>query len=166
MPDQDRVDDIGDAFGVPRAPDDEVRTSAEILEERDRYRWERRSEMRTMLAALLGIALVAASAPAFAHVVEVTTAVSLADVEDQETLTAAIRAAVNEAMESAVGFKPTLIALTRANVIGERLYVRLLMADAEGEAMLRDLVGDRPPAEATPPDEATPVAAKAPRESI
>jgi len=98
-----------------------------------------------MLAALLGIALVAASAPAFAHVVEVTTAVSLADVEDQETLTAAIRAAVNEAMESAVGFKPTLIALTRANVIGERLYVRLLMADAEGEEMLRDLAPDGPP---------------------
>ena len=39
-PDQDRVDDIGDAFGVPRAPDDDVRTSAETLEERDRYRWE------------------------------------------------------------------------------------------------------------------------------
>ena len=39
-PDQDRVDDIGDALGVPRAPDDEVRTSGEILEERDRYRWE------------------------------------------------------------------------------------------------------------------------------
>jgi Family of unknown function (DUF6335) len=39
-PDQDRVDDIGDALGVPRAPDDEIRTSAEILEERDRYRWE------------------------------------------------------------------------------------------------------------------------------
>ena len=101
--------------------------------------------MRTMFAALLGIALVAAAAPAFAHVVEVTTAVSLTDVEDQETLTAAIRAAVNEAMESAVGFKPTLIALTRANVIGERLYVRLLMADAEGEEMLRDLAPDGPP---------------------
>ncbi len=63
--------------------------------------------MRTMLAALLGIALMAASAPAFAHVVEVTTAVSLADVE--------------------------------------RLYVRLLMADAEGEEMLRDLAPDGPP---------------------
>jgi len=25
---------------VQRAPDDEVRTSAETLEERDRYRWE------------------------------------------------------------------------------------------------------------------------------
>ena len=38
--DQDRVDDIGDALGVPRAPDDEFKTSGEILEERDRYRWE------------------------------------------------------------------------------------------------------------------------------
>jgi|SRR2546422_9254865 len=102
--------------------------------------------MRTMLAALLGIALVAAAAPAFAHVVEVTTAVSLADVDDQETLTAAIHAAVNEAIEGTVAFKPTLVALTRANVIGERLYVRLLMADAEGEEMLRDLVTDGPSA--------------------
>ena len=39
-PDQDRVDDIGDALGVPRGPDEEVRTSAEILEERDRRRWD------------------------------------------------------------------------------------------------------------------------------
>jgi len=46
--------------------------------------------MRTMLAALFGNALMAAAAPAFAHVVEVTTSVSLADVEDQGTLTAAM----------------------------------------------------------------------------
>jgi hypothetical protein len=34
------VDDLGDALGVPRAPDEEVRTSQEILEARDRNRWE------------------------------------------------------------------------------------------------------------------------------
>jgi hypothetical protein len=39
-PDQDNVDELGDALGVPRAPDDEVRTSDEILEARDRNRWE------------------------------------------------------------------------------------------------------------------------------
>jgi hypothetical protein len=39
-PDQDVVDELGDALGVPRAPDEEVRTSQEILEERDRNRWE------------------------------------------------------------------------------------------------------------------------------
>ncbi|MEX2148336.1 MAG: DUF6335 family protein [Candidatus Rokuibacteriota bacterium] len=39
-PDQDIVDNLGEALGVPRAPDEEVRTSQEILEERDRNRWE------------------------------------------------------------------------------------------------------------------------------
>jgi hypothetical protein len=39
-PDQDVVDEIGDALGVPQAPDDELRTSSEILDERDRHRWE------------------------------------------------------------------------------------------------------------------------------
>jgi hypothetical protein len=39
-PDQDRVDEIGDALGVPRAPDEEVRASSDILDERDRRRWE------------------------------------------------------------------------------------------------------------------------------
>jgi hypothetical protein len=39
-PDQNVVDDIGDALGVPRAPDEEFRTSQEILDGRDRYRAE------------------------------------------------------------------------------------------------------------------------------
>lgn len=39
-PDQDNVDELGDALGVPRAPDEEFRTSQEILQERDRYRAE------------------------------------------------------------------------------------------------------------------------------
>jgi len=39
-PDQNVVDDIGDALGVPRAPDEEFRSSAEILEGRDRHRAE------------------------------------------------------------------------------------------------------------------------------
>ena len=39
-PDQSVVDELGGALGVPRAPDEEVRTSGEILERRDRHRWE------------------------------------------------------------------------------------------------------------------------------
>jgi hypothetical protein len=39
-PDQDRVDEFGDALGVPRGPDEEVRTSGEILDDRDRRRWD------------------------------------------------------------------------------------------------------------------------------
>ena len=34
-PDQDSVDEIGDAVGLPQGPADEVRSSEEILRERD-----------------------------------------------------------------------------------------------------------------------------------
>ena len=37
-PDQDIVDDLGRALGVPRAPDEPFRPSSEILESRDRRR--------------------------------------------------------------------------------------------------------------------------------
>jgi hypothetical protein len=39
-PDQDVVDEIGKALGVPQAPDEEVRASSEILDRRDEHRWE------------------------------------------------------------------------------------------------------------------------------
>jgi hypothetical protein len=39
-PDQDVVDELGRALGVEQETDEEVRTSREILEERDRRRWE------------------------------------------------------------------------------------------------------------------------------
>src|SRR5215813_13062390 len=39
-PDKSVVDDLGAALGVPRSPEEEVRTSEEILEGRDRHRWE------------------------------------------------------------------------------------------------------------------------------
>ena len=45
-PDQDVVDDLTDAVGIPRAPDEPVRTSEEILEERDRHRWEQEQNER------------------------------------------------------------------------------------------------------------------------
>jgi hypothetical protein len=38
-PDQDVVDELGEALGVPQEPDAEVVTAGEILEDRDRHRW-------------------------------------------------------------------------------------------------------------------------------
>jgi hypothetical protein len=39
-PDQDVVDELGEALGVAQAPDAEFRPVAEILAERDRRRWQ------------------------------------------------------------------------------------------------------------------------------
>jgi hypothetical protein len=44
-PDQDIVDALGDALGVPQEPDAEVVSAGEILEERDRHRWRTEREM-------------------------------------------------------------------------------------------------------------------------
>jgi hypothetical protein len=38
-PDQDIVDALGEALGVPQAPDAELTTSREMLEDRDAHRW-------------------------------------------------------------------------------------------------------------------------------
>ena len=40
MPEQDVLDEIGEALGVPQARDAEIRTSAEILKDRDRRYWD------------------------------------------------------------------------------------------------------------------------------
>jgi hypothetical protein len=45
-PDQDVVDEIGQALGVPQASDAEVRTSEEILRDRDRHYWHLEREAR------------------------------------------------------------------------------------------------------------------------
>jgi hypothetical protein len=53
-PDQDVVDELGEALGVPQAPDAEVLTSAEILRARDRHRWhlERDAALREERASV------------------------------------------------------------------------------------------------------------------
>jgi hypothetical protein len=43
-PDQDVVDELGEALGVGQAPDAEFRTSGEVLAERDRQRWRLEGE--------------------------------------------------------------------------------------------------------------------------
>jgi hypothetical protein len=44
-PDQDVVDELGAALGVPQESDAEVVTAGEILNERDRHRWRTEREM-------------------------------------------------------------------------------------------------------------------------
>ncbi len=45
-PDHNVVDDLTKAVGVPRALDEPVRTSEEILAERDRHRWDEEANER------------------------------------------------------------------------------------------------------------------------
>jgi hypothetical protein len=96
--------------------------------------------MRRVVAAIaLGLAL-QSSVPASAYLVEVTTSVAVEDAEDQFQLQSAIRGAIDNVLQDAIAFTPTLVVLTHAAVVGDRLYVRLLIADQDGERTFEALL--------------------------
>lgn len=104
--------------------------------------------MRRLAAAACAALVMALSAPAAAFVVEVTTSVPVDDAEDRGQLTNALQAAVDQVLAEAIAFRPTLIMLTHAVVRGNRLYVRMVMADADGEQTFQELApGPETPAE-------------------
>lgn len=95
--------------------------------------------MRRLVAAACTALTLSLPAPAAAFVVEVTTSVSVEDAEDNGQLKDALQTAVDHVLNEAIAFRPTVIVLTRAVVLGNRLYVRLLLADADGEQTFNDL---------------------------
>ena len=104
--------------------------------------------MKAVVAAAGALLMAWLATPVDAHVVEVTTTVSLADAQDQTKLREAVQAAVDGVLKDAIAFTPTLVVLTRAVVVGDRLYVRLLIADQEGERTVKELTNPPPDKEA------------------
>ena len=98
--------------------------------------------MKVIVAALAALTLLGAARPAPAFVIEVTTSVAVSDADDHAILKEALQSAVDGVLKGAIAFTPTLVVLTRALVIGDRLYVRLLVADKEGEQTVKDLADD------------------------
>lgn len=97
--------------------------------------------MKTLVATMAIFAMAYWATPAMAHVVEVTTHVSVPSDSDDVQLKDALFAAIQTVLRTMVDFTPTLVVLTNARTHGDRLYVRLLIADAEGEETLKGLTG-------------------------
>ena len=98
--------------------------------------------MRGLAAAAGAVLLLSLAAPAAAFVVEVMTAVNVDDAEDKAQLNDALQSAVDTVLSEAIAFRPTLIVLTHAVVRGNKLYVRILLADEAGEQTFNDLAPD------------------------
>ena len=94
-------------------------------------------------AGLLTIALATALAsPAMAYVVEVTTSIDLTDVADKAQLRQAVKSAVEDVLANAISFSPTRITVQNARVVGDRMYLLLLIVDAAGEKALEKMAGE------------------------
>lgn len=106
--------------------------------------------MKTLIAATAALWLAWFATPVDAYVVEVTTTVSVTDAEDHAQLRTALQAAVDDVLKEAIAFQPTLVVLTRAMVVGDRLHVRLLIADQDGERAMEELKGGSGSGSASP----------------
>jgi len=95
--------------------------------------------MKALIAAAAALGLAWVATPSDAYIVEVTTTIAVADADDQAQLREALQSAVDNVLKDAIAFTPTLVVLTRAMVVGDRLYVRLLIADQDGERTVEEL---------------------------
>ena len=98
------------------------------------------------------VAMFAVANLAAAHVVQVTTTIDIADVKSPHDFEHALQAAVDDAANEAIGFDPTIVALTGMRVIGDQVVVGILFADDAGKEMLEGLAsgGSEEPDEDNP----------------
>lgn len=102
--------------------------------------------MKYLLGALTAVSVLLFVTPVGAHVVQAMSSVSLADVDvESPELRQALEDEVNGLIRNTIAFRPTLVALTDLQVIGQRLYFRVLIADEEGERTLNAInAAERP----------------------
>ena len=99
------------------------------------------AKIRTFsIAATLGLALLTTASPATAYIVGALTSIRAEDAAaDNATLEKAIRAAVDDVATHAVAFTPTMVSLREAKLVGDRIYLLVLLADQAGEKELEIL---------------------------
>jgi len=95
-----------------------------------------------LIALVAGLAVVAPAQIAQAYVVAVTTTVAMpatSSPQDTALLRAAVKSAIQDVLDHAIGFAPTVVTLEEVRVVGDRLYLVLLIADKEGESLIEAL---------------------------
>jgi hypothetical protein len=110
--------------------------------------------MKRVLTALVGLAIVGFATAASAYVVEITTSIPAVKAADDADLNEALRSAIDDAVTHAIAFTPTLVTLQNARLVGDRIYIILLVVDREGEEMMKRLGAD----DAESPSDASPSA--------
>ena len=100
--------------------------------------------MKALLAAIAALAMTAAASPAMAYVVMVTTSVPATSLADDAQFKTAVASAVEDVLAHAIRFTPTVVTLEAARVVGDRIYLLMTIADADGEATIDGLSTDEP----------------------
>src|SRR5882724_1831449 len=100
--------------------------------------------MRTLLAALVGLAIAAFASPATAYVAQIATSIPAASLDDDAQLQQALGVAIDDVLQHAIAFAPTVLMVQSARVVGDRVYILLLVADSDGEKIIDRLSVETP----------------------
>jgi hypothetical protein len=95
--------------------------------------------MKTLSAVAVGLAIALSAHVAQAYVVQVVTAVPVTaptTAGDPLQLDDAVQSAIRDVLHRAIAFTPSVVQIEDARIIGNQLYLVLLLADTDGEAML------------------------------
>jgi hypothetical protein len=95
--------------------------------------------MKRGLATIIGLAIAVFATTASAHVVAITTSIPAVKAADDADLKEAVESAIDDAVNHAIGFTPTVVTLQAARVVGDRIYIVLLIVDHDGEEMMKQL---------------------------
>jgi len=101
--------------------------------------------MKGLVGALVALVIATAASPAAAYVVVVTTSVAVAEAGDEAQLKTAVESAVRDVLAHAIAFTPTVVTLENARLVGDRIYLVLVVADADGEKSIEALSAPAPP---------------------
>jgi hypothetical protein len=103
-----------------------------------------KDSMKPVLATIIGLAIAAFATTVSAHLVEVTMSIPAVKAADDGDLKTALESAIDDAVKHAIGFTPTLVTLRNARLVGDRIYIVLLIVDRDGEEMMKQLATDEP----------------------
>ena len=104
--------------------------------------------MKPCIAVVVGLVLVLglSAGPAAAYVVQVVTTVPVAagtSAGDASKLGDLVESAIQDVVSHVIAFTPSILRIEDARIIGEKLYLVLLIADTEGESTIESL-GEHP----------------------
>ena len=79
--------------------------------------------MKTLLATIIGLAIVVVANPASAYVVAITTSIPATSVADDTDLKAALVSAIEDVLRHAIAFSPTFVTVLKVRVVEDRIYI-------------------------------------------
>jgi len=95
----------------------------------------------TVLAALAALGIMSWTPPAHAFVAMVATSIAADAIDNDEQLDQAINAALAD-MLKAIAVRPKVLEVQKALLVGDRIYLLFLVADVDGEELLKVLTRD------------------------